>query len=162
MIIRLATESDVAAAAEIYDSARRFMKENGNPDQWRNEYPNHYDIEMGITNGTSYVCEDNGEIVATFHFQPNADDSTYHKIYKGRWLNNEPYAVIHRIAVKYHGRGIVDFCFKECFKLFPNIRIDTHQFNAPMIGALNRNGFEYCGIIHILNGEERIAFHKIK
>lgn len=162
MIIRPATHADVEAAARIYDNAREFMRQSGNPDQWRGEYPGGYDVEIGIENGTSYVCEDNGEIIATFHFEMNANDPTYRKIYEGRWKNNEPYAVIHRIAVKYHARGIVDFCFSECFKMFPNIKIDTHRDNAPMRKCLLRNGFEYCGIIYLENGDERLAFQKIK
>lgn len=162
MIIRPATYSDVAFAAEIYENARKFMHENGNPTQWPGEYPNEVDVIDGIKNGTSYVCEDNGEVVATFHFDADADDPTYHRIDGGNWLNNDPYAVIHRIAVKYHGRGILDFCINECFKITPNIRIDTHENNIPMRKALLRCGFEHCGIIYIFNGDERLAFQKIK
>ena len=160
MFIRPATMADVNEAAKIYNNARKFMKESGNPTQWAGEYPNGYDVECGIENGTSYVCEDNGEVVATFHFEMNADDPTYHKIYEGQWKNNEPYAVIHRIAVKYNGRGIADFCYSECFKLQSNLKIDTHKDNIPMQKSLQKNGFEYCGIIYLASGDERIAFQK--
>lgn len=161
MNIRIATAADIRTAAEIYESAKAFMKQNGNPDQWVGEYPNGYDVELGIESGTSYVCEDGGEVVATFHFETDADDPTYRKIYDGKWINDAAYAVIHRIAVKHRGRGIVDFCFEECFKRFPNIRIDTHRDNIPMQKCLIRNGFEYCGIIFLENGEERLAYQKI-
>lgn len=162
MFIRKATPIDIAAADEIYTQARKFMKESGNPSQWNGSHPNGDDVMIGIEKGVSYVCEDNGEIVATFYFEMNADDPTYHKIYDGEWKSHKPYAVIHRIAVKYHGRGIIDFCFNECFKLFPNIRIDTHRDNIPMQKCLSRHGFEYCGIIHLLSGDERLAYQKIK
>lgn len=162
MIIRPAKESDVEAAAKIYDDARIFMKESGNPNQWSGIYPNGDDVRLGIVKGTSYVCEDDGEVVATFHYERNADDPTYHMIYGGSWLCDGEYSVIHRIAVKYHGRGIIDFCYNECFKLQPNIRIDTHRDNIPMQKCLKRCGFEYCGIIYLKNGEERLAFQKIK
>lgn len=162
MIIRPATHADIEAAAKIYDDARAFMKESGNPNQWAGEYPNGYDVEIGIESGTSYVCEDNGEVVATFHFEKNADDPTYRSIYDGEWQNDLPYAVIHRIAVKYHGRGIVDFCFNECFKIQQNIKIDTHRDNIPMQRCLVRCGFLPCGIIYLENGEERLAFQKTK
>ena len=162
MFIRLANEADVFAAEEIYKNARKFMAESGNPSQWSGEYPNGYDVLEGIKKGTSYVCEDNGEVVATFHFEANADDPTYRTIYDGEWRNQKPYGVIHRIAVKYHGRGIVDFCFNECFKIIANIKIDTHEDNIPMKKCLLRNGFEPCGTIYLLNGESRIAFQKIK
>ena len=162
MFIRLAKEADVNAAAEIYENARKFMVQSGNPTQWAGEYPNGYDVRLGIERGTSYVCEDNGDIVATFHFEANADDPTYRKIYDGEWKNSLPYGVIHRIAVKYHGKGIVDFCFNECFKLIPNLKIDTHENNIPMKKALLRCGFEYCGIIYLANGESRMAYQKTK
>lgn len=162
MFIRLANEADVNAAEEIYKSARKFMAESGNPNQWSGEYPNGYDVLEGIKKSTSYVCEDNGEVVATFHFEANADDPTYHKIYDGEWKNDLPYGVIHRIAVKYHGRGIIDFCFNECFKIIQNIKIDTHEDNIPMKKCLLRNGFDLCGTIYLLNGESRVAFQKTK
>lgn len=162
MHIRRATAADIAAADEIYRNAKKFMHNSGNPDQWNAEYPSGADVEDGIKDGTSYVCEDGDEIVATFYFNQMYSDPTYAKIYDGAWINDRPYAVIHRIAVKHRGRGIIGFIFDECFKLFPNLRIDTHESNAPMKAALKKAGFEYCGIIHLENGEPRIAFQKEK
>ncbi len=160
MLIRLATAADAEAANEIYDKAREFMREAGNPYQWDSSYPGLSDILAGISDGTSYVCEDGGEIVATFYFKIG-DDPTYAQI-NGEWKNDEPYAVIHRIAVKHHGKGIVDFCFDECFKRFSNLKIDTHENNIPMQKCLKRCGFEYCGIIKTWNGEDRYAYQKVK
>ena len=163
MIIRKTTASDVLAAEKIYMDARRFMRENGNPTQWWNTYPNRDTVIADIEDGVGYVCEEDGEILAVFMFAPGPD-KTYKVIYDGEWLNDEPYAVIHRIAVaeNAHGRGVAGFCFAECFKRFPNLKIDTHSDNIPMQRALARAGFEKCGIIHIETGEERVAFQKIK
>lgn len=162
MFLRLATREDLPAIERIYEDARIYMRENGNPNQWNGLHPNGEDALAGIKEGTSYVCEDSGEVVATFYFKMNANDPTYHSIYDGEWKSDTPYAVIHRIAVKHHGRGIIDFCFDECFRMFPNIRIDTHRDNIPMQKCLVRHGFEYCGIIHLANGDERLAYQKIK
>ncbi len=159
MIIRKATEADAKAANEIYDSARKYMRESGNLFQWTEEYPGINDILGDIPSGTSYVVEDRGEIVGVFHFHIG-DDPTYLVIEKGAWKNDEPYAVIHRVAVKYHGRGIADYIYNECYKLFPNLKIDTHRDNLPMQKSLLKNGFEYCGITHLQSGEERLAFQK--
>ena len=160
MIIRPATIADVDAANEIYDMARGFMRETGNPNQWNSAYPGKKDIVDGIADGTSYVCEDGGEIVATFYFKIG-DDPTYAEIFDGAWLDSEPYAVIHRIAVKHHGRGIVDACFNLCFDRFPSLKIDTHEDNIPMQKCLERCGFRYCGIIYTWNGDKRRAYQKI-
>ena len=160
MLIRRATMADVEAANAIYDEARIYMRENGNPYQWGGLYPGRADIINGITDGTSYVCEDGGEIVATFYFGIGADP-TYATIYEGAWRSDAPYAAVHRIAVKYHGRGIPAFIFNECYKMHPNLRIDTHETNLPMQKVLLRCGFEYCGIIHLADGSPRMAYQRL-
>ena len=160
MLIRKTTAADVDAAAALYDSARAFMKESGNPNQWNGSYPNADNILVDIASGGSYVCEDDGEIVAVFYFCIG-NDPTYDKIYEGEWKCGGEYAVIHRIAVKHHGRGIADFIYARCFDMHPNLRIDTHRDNVPMQRSLSKNGFEYCGIIYLANGDERLAFQKV-
>ncbi len=159
MLIRKTNLNDVDAVVEIYRHARKFMRETGNPNQWNKVYPAEEDVLSDIARGGGYVCEESGEIVAAFFFL-KGEDKTYKKIYDGAWKNDEPYAVIHRIAVKYNGRGIAKFCFDECFKMHGNLRIDTHRDNIPMQTALKKSGFEYCGIIYLENGDERIAFQK--
>lgn len=161
MKIRLATPADIDAANEIYSSAREFMRKAGNPYQWGTSYPGLEDIVDGINDGTSYVCELDGEVVATFYFKIGPDP-TYNEIFDGEWQNDEPYAAIHRIAVKYHGQGIADFCFAECFRRFPNLKIDTHEDNIPMQKCLERCGFVHCGTIYTWNGEPRKAYQKVK
>ena len=163
MIIRKTTARDVAAAEKIYQDARVFMRKTGNPTQWNKEYPNRDSILSDIEGGVGYVCEEEGEILAVFMFSVGRD-KTYDIIYDGAWLNDAPYAVIHRIAVadSAHGKGVAGFCFQECFARFPNLKIDTHRDNIPMQRALARAGFERCGIIHLENGEERVAFQKCR
>ena len=163
MIIRKTTFSDVDRTAEIYDSARKFMRESGNLTQWSSGYPNADTVRDDINEGNSYVLEDSGLVIAVFYFRAGVD-VTYNKIYEGSWLSDEPYAVIHRIAVsdEARGKGAAGFIFSECFKKYPNIKIDTHRDNLPMQRALERAGFEYCGIIHLENGEERLAYEKVK
>lgn len=160
MFIREATAADVNEANEIYNQARKYMRQSGNLYQWPEAYPGAADILEDIPSGKSFVVEDNGEIVGVFHFHIG-EDVTYLKIYEGAWKNDDPYAVIHRVAVKYHGKGIADLIYSECYKRFPNLKIDTHRDNIPMQKSLEKNGFEYCGITHLLNGEERLAYQKV-
>jgi RimJ/RimL family protein N-acetyltransferase len=160
MKIRRSTPADIKAIGEIYSSAKSFMRENGNPHQWNKVGPDESTALSDAKRGIGYVCEDEGEIVAVFAFEVG-NEPNYDKIYEGAWLNAEKYAYIHRVAVKKHGQGIIDFCFSECFKMHPNLKIDTHRDNIPMQKVLKRNGFSECGIIYIENGDERIAFQKI-
>ena len=160
MIIRKTEKNDINCAVEIYESARAFMRATGNPNQWNSGRPNREDVVMDIAEGCSYVVEDGAEIVAVFYFR-EGQDSTYLKIYDGKWLSDTPYAVIHRVAVKQNGKGIAGIIFEWCFKQCPNIKIDTHKDNIPMQRSLQKNGFSRCGIIHLENGDERIAYQKI-
>ena len=166
-MIRKATYEDIPALMEIFRQARGIMRASGNMNQWNDSYPSEEIIRQDIASGVCHVlCEDtapgctDGRIIATMAFIPGPDP-TYSVIYDGEWPDDSPYHVIHRIAVKYHGRGIVDFCFNECFKLFPSIKIDTHRDNIPMQKVLKRNGFVRCGIIYLENGDERFGYEKL-
>ena len=161
MEIRKTRLSDIDAADAIYSAAKKFMYDNGNPAQWNGSYPCGDDARDDVEKGIGYVCVDGEEVVAVFAFDV-AEEKTYNMIYNGAWKCNSEYAYIHRIAVKHHGRGIIDFCFSECFKMHPNLKIDTHRNNIPMQKVLLRNGFEYCGIIYLENGDERLAYQKVK
>ncbi len=161
MLIRKTEEADILAIGEIYENAKRFMAQNGNPTQWSEGGPDVEVARADMNKGVGYVLEDGGEILAAFMFA-EGPDSTYEKIYEGEWKNDLPYAVIHRIAVKEQGRGLIDYCINECFKICPNLKIDTHRNNIPMQKALAKRGFEYCGIIYLENGDERLAYQKTK
>ncbi len=160
MKIRKTTEKDISKIAKIYENAREFMIKAGNPTQWKDGKPNKDTAIEDMENGVGYVAEENGEILAVFMFRVG-EDPTYRKIYNGSWLNDSLYAVIHRIAVARQGQGIIDFCINECFKICPNLKIDTHRDNIPMQKALTKRGFKYCGTIYLENGEERLAYQKI-
>lgn len=161
MKIRKTLPADLSAIAEIYENAKRFMAESGNPTQWNGAgAPGLDSARSDMKSGVGYVLEDDGEILAAFMFSIG-EDPTYKKIYEGKWLNDEPYAVIHRIAVKEQGRGLIDYCINECFAMCPNLKIDTHRDNIPMQKALLKRGFVYCGIIYLENGDERLAYQKI-
>lgn len=159
--IRLATFSDLPRILEIYAEAREFMRQNGNPNQWWDYHPAESILREDIPKQQLFVCEAEGEIGGVFAYIPGTDP-TYLRIDGGSWLNDEPYGVIHRIAVAVRGQGIAARCFDWALAQCPNLRIDTHRDNAPMQRALEKYGFQYCGIIHIFNGDERIAYHKKK
>lgn len=159
MEIRKSRLDDMDAMMAIYEDAREFMKASGNPDQWVDGYPKQELLEEDMKSGHSYVCVENGEIVGTFYFAVQVE-ADYGKIYEGAWLDDKPYGVIHRIASAKGTRGVASFCMDWCMKECGNIRIDTHRDNVPMQNMLKKNGYEYCGIIYLANGDERFAFQK--
>jgi len=161
MNIRTATLEDLDTILQIYADARAYMRQGGNLTQWAGGHPTKAVVEADIRAQELYVCTEESEILGVFFFRVGKDP-TYHCIYDGAWQNDAPYAVIHRIAVSKssHGKGVAAFCFAYCYSQFQNLKIDTHRDNHPMQRALLKNGFRYCGIIHLLNGDERLAYQK--
>lgn len=161
MLIRNTRASDIDEVMKIYATAREFMIKTENPNQWGLTHPRRELIESDIANNNAYAVEENGEIIGVFFFKI-ADDPTYKIIYDGEWIKSGEYGVIHRIAVKYQGRGVASFVYNHCFNIIGNLKIDTHKCNLPMQRSLIKNGFKRCGIIHLESGDERIAFQKVK
>jgi RimJ/RimL family protein N-acetyltransferase len=160
MIIRKSTPEDLAAILRIYADAREFMRGDGNPTQWKEDYPPRDMVERDASpGGRGYVCEGGGEVLGVFYFGVE-EDPTYEKI-DGSWLNDEPCGVVHRIAARRGVKGVGTFCLNWCFEQCGNLKIDTHEDNKPMRALLEKLGFRHCGVIWVLDGtEERIAFQK--
>lgn len=160
--IRKGVKEDIRNILTIFECARRYMRANNNPLQWNSDYPGETDIIKDMENGNSYVGEDeNGKLVMTFAFIIG-EDPTYKVIKEGNWLNDAPYATIHRIASNGKTAGVLNCACDYCFQFVDNIRIDTHRDNKPMLKALERLGFQECGIICCRDGSPRMAFQKIK
>lgn len=160
MEIRNAKIDEIDEIKEIYNKAQSFMDNSGNAGQWINDYPQKSLLADDVKKKTLFVCIDNEKIVAVFCFFIGIEP-TYKEIFDGKWLNDEPYGVIHRIAVAEHKKGIASFCIKWCLDRFHNIKIDTHENNIPMQKTILKNGFEYCGIIKKSDGSKRLAYQSI-
>ena len=159
MEIRKARIDELSEIMEIYAAARAYMRENGNPEQWSGGYPSKELIRSDIEAGICHVAEEDGTLLGVFCYF-FGEDPTYQRIYDGKWLNNAPYGVLHRIAVVSHRRGVASFCFEYCFSQCKNLKIDTHRDNIPMQRSLSKNGFVACGTIYLANGDARIAYQK--
>ena len=157
MEIRLAKFEEIDRIKEIYNLAKSFMDNCGNVGQWVNDYPQKELLKDDIKNEQLYVCVDENKIVAVFCFFIG-NEPTYDKIYDGKWLNDEPYGVIHRIAVAEHQKGLASKCIQWCINKHHNIKIDTHKNNIPMQKTILKNDFKYCGIIKKPDGSERLAY----
>lgn len=159
MIIKRSEAKSIDRIVAVYDTARVYMRANGNYSQWTGAYPDAETVLADIANGNHYSMYDgSGALCGVFAFIVGAD-STYARI-DGEWLNDEAYGTIHRIASTGCRRGILKACVDFCFEHVDNIRIDTHADNAPMLSALRALGFSYCGVIQIADGTDRQAFQK--
>ena len=80
-------------------------------------------------------------------------DENYYEI-DGKWLTNDTYASIHRIAIKnsHHHKKIGIKMLLEAEEIVKqnniySIKIDTHKINIPMKKTIEKSGYTYCGVI---------------
>lgn len=159
MNIRRSTHADVDTILGIYESAKRYMRANGNFEQWNGPYPSAEVILNDIAGGNHYMAfDDDGQLLVVFALI-FGEDPTYRVVEGGQWLNDKPYATIHRIASAGLRGGMVDAAVAYAFERVDNVRIDTHADNCPMLDALGRLGFSHIGVIRLADGSPREAFH---
>ncbi len=167
MRLRKSTSMDLSEIMKIIRQAQESLRLQ-NIDQWQNQYPNEDTILSDIEHGYSYVLYDevSERVVATVAVSFDGEE-TYQNIANGSWAYNEPYGVIHRIAVhnEYLCKGIAALLISKIQELALNqgvfhLRVDTHKDNVPMQKLLKKFEFIQCGIIYTKDGAERIAFEK--
>ena len=154
-MIRKANLDDLPRILEIYAYARQFMRNTGNPTQWKEGTPAESALRRDIAAGQLYVQENDG-VHAVFALILG-NDPTYAEI-DGAWLSDAPYATLHRVAGDGTRHGVlnqaVEFAKTQC----GHLRIDTHKDNQIMQRAIAKNGFRYCGVIITDDGTPRLAY----
>lgn len=165
MIVRKAKRTDLEDIMVIVNESKRYFKEAG-IDQWQKGYPNPEGLGEDIDREELYVLEDNGSIIGMT--AGIKKDPYYDNIYEGEWLTKEKYLAMHRVAIKESrkGQGLGFKLFEKMEEVareenLISLRIDTHRDNKPMIKLIKKNGFEYCGIIYQMDGDERVAYEKL-
>lgn len=166
MTVEKAEEKDIPEIMEIINQAKQWFRDNG-IDQWQNNYPLAEDILQDIQKDGSYVIREENKIIGTC-FIKQIVEPTYAVIEDGKWLNEDPYIVIHRTAIdpSCKGKGYASLFIKKAEEIasrdgIMNLRADTHQDNHSMRRLLEKNGFQRCGIIHIRDGSPREAYQKV-
>lgn len=170
MQIRKTSEDDVQAAMRIFGQAQLSLRTRG-VDQWQDGYPTEADLRRDMDAGCSYVLTgEDGTVLATasLWFEPEED---YREI-EGAWKTNGAYGVFHRIAVEEQAKGqnhagaLVSYFEILCRERgVKGLRADTHAYNTSMRRMLEKNGFEYCGVIRLSKAlkehdAERAAYEK--
>ncbi len=163
MHIRRANATDLKAVANLYDIGRQTMAQHNNMFQWTKNYPLLEDAVADLERNGLFVVTENKvteEILGCFSLLPGPDEA-YVNITGCGWINNLDYVVIHRVAVKYTGRGIATFMFNWICKNYSNVRADTHEANIAMTTTLTHAGFVYCGKVVGHDATPRNAFHYV-
>lgn len=162
MKVRKAEIKDIGQIVEIMNQAKAYFKENGIP-QWQGEYPDETDVNEDIRNGGAYVVSEEDEVLG-YSYIASITDPNYDHI-EGKWINDNPYYVIHRTCVRNtcKGQGIAPMFItlakeKALSEGLHNLRVDTHERNHSMRHMVEKSGFQYCGIIYVEDGTPRYAY----
>lgn len=173
MNIRVTTPADLPAVMGIIEEARSTIATLG-IDQWQNGTPNRAMLTRDMAEGQGRVVTVDGTVVGTFAILYGGEP-TYAVIENGAWQTPDRdetgtccYIALHRVAVSVAHRGSgISTAIVEYAEGFARIlgkrslRIDTHEGNTVMRRMLEKHGFIPCGIIHLENGDPRVAYEKV-
>ena len=161
MELRLAQRQEAAMCYQCIEDARAYHRSLGFI-QWHPDYPTQQTILDDIAQGIGYAFTDDTGVIG-YCCIVIGDEPAYHEI-AGAWKTDRPYAVVHRMAFYRGARG--GGLSKEAFSLIRTfcrsnhvdaIRLDTQQENKVMQHILDREGFEYCGLIQF-DGGPKLAY----
>ena len=154
-MLKLAKPNDIDVILDIIADAKTYLKKQG-LSQWNLDdgYPRKDDMLKDINNYSCYLYIENDLVIGCMSiiFTP---DENYFEI-DGKWLTNEAYASIHRIAINnnHHQKGVGIKMLLEAEEIVINknvysIKIDTHKDNIPMSKTIEKAGYTCCGIIKL-------------
>lgn len=165
IVFRQATLHDQENIWSIFQEAILKRKEEGSV-QWQDGYPNPDSVRQDILAGNGYVAtteEDEvvGYTALIFEIEPA------YEIIKGEWKSQQPYAVIHRLAVSQSNpvRGLGTFIMRVAEDIcvekgYYSLRADTNFDNLSMLRIFEKLGYSFCGLVYFRGGERR-AFEKL-
>lgn len=163
--LRQATLYDTDRTWNILQQAIAKRKEEGS-EQWQNGYPNLDVVINDISKGFGYVIENDNNLIIGYVAIINEIEPAYTQI-EGKWLNEEPYIVIHRLAVAQDikMKGLGTWVMEEIenitiSKNIHSIKVDTNFDNVGMLRVFNKLGYHYCGEVYF-DGSPRKAFQKL-
>lgn len=161
MNLRKAKPDEVELCYQCIEDARAYHKSMGF-EQWHPDYPTQLTIHDDIAQNIGYAFVNEQGIIG-YCCIIIGDEPAYRKI-EGAWKTDRPYAVVHRMAFSRKARG--GGLSKEAIRLIKElclsnhisaIRVDTQDENRVMQHILDREGFEYCGLIQF-DGGPKLAY----
>lgn len=153
--VRLATQADVDAVAQLYDELNAYLAAHVNYPGWKRDvYPVREDAQQGLDAGELYVAERAGEIVGTvicLHEQ----GAVYQTVaWAVAW--DVSAIVLHIVAVhpRAFGTGVGEALMTHVERLARAegrrvIRLDTYEKNMPAARLYERCGFAFRGMVDL-------------
>lgn len=165
--IRKAKKEEIPKLLRVFEIAKEYMKNSGNPNQWGPEYPPVSDLGKEIEKGWIYVLEreeisEGQEPIYGVFLLMDEPDPTYTVIDGGSWISDSLYGTIHRVASDGTEKGVFTQIVNFARERFDHLRIDTHEQNLTMQHVVEKHGFIYRGVIYLENGDPRWAYEWMK
>ena len=161
---RRALMTDQSRIWEILQQAILRRKEDGSK-QWQDGYPNPEVVQKDIAAGIGFVLTAGDTVVGYTAVLIN-DEPAYAGI-EGKWLTNEDFVVIHRVAISqdHLGKGLsgIILQFVEDYAVSNqvySIKADTNFDNPAMMKIFEKRGYVYCGEVYF-RGSPRRAYEKV-
>ncbi len=170
--VRKGEFKDLLGIIEVIKDAKELFRSSGST-QWQDTdgYPSAKTFIKDLEENEVLVCTDGDKIIGVLvvSFQ---EEECYKGIVQGQWLNDNHYAVIHRLAVKkeYYRQGVAKKLLDQAEyvvlkKGILDIKVDTHEQNSSMQHLLESYDYTYVGVIYLLRPDvlekKRLAYHKI-
>ena len=147
--LRAAALSEVELAMDIINQAKAHLRAQG-IDQWQTGYPDRDCLERDVRTGKGYFLEEDG--IPLGYLCVDFDGEPAYDHLNGTWAREEPYVVVHRLALSDAARGrgaagtafqlVEDLCRDRGVREF---RVDTDAGNHKMQHILAKQGFQYRG-----------------
>lgn len=164
LALRKAHLSEKGLIWKILQDAIEQRKKEGSR-QWQDGYPNEFSVSDDMEKGYAYVLTENEIVLA--YVAVIFDKEPAYEVIEGKWLSDDDYLVLHRVAVSESAKGkgiatklfglLEDLCIQR--KVY-SIKVDTNFDNIPMLKIMNKLGYTYCGEVY-LKGGVRKAFEKV-
>ncbi len=159
-MVRNAELKDLNEILRIYESARLYMKNTGNPSQWDDSFPPPSMIEADIRKRTLYIVERGRKICGVMEFHIG-EEPYYAILDEGAWRYEGDYATVHRLASDGSERGIFSELLEFGKTICRHIRIDTHTDNIVMQRLIEKHSFEKCGAFISAPERKWIVYEKL-
>lgn len=100
--LRAAALSEVELAMDIINQAKAHLRAQG-IDQWQTGYPGRDCLERDVRTGKGYFLEEDG--IPLGYLCVDFDGEPAYDHLNGTWAREEPYVVVHRLALSDAARG---------------------------------------------------------
>ena len=164
LLFRKAEETDIERIWVIIGQAKEQMRRL-NSHQWDESYPALETISQDIKIGNGYVFCKGNKVVA--YGVISFDGEPVYKDIDGKWTNELPYMIVHRLAVadEMKRQGMAKRFMLEAEevsrqKVIYNFRVDTNYDNEYMLHLIDSLGFQYTGEVRYRGNNIRKAFEK--